>query len=45
MQRSLGDNALAYVRRNHSWDDMAGRLEQTYREAKELFKREITGVA
>jgi glycosyltransferase involved in cell wall biosynthesis len=40
LQRSLGENALSFVRENHSWEHMTQKLEDVYAQAAEVFRRE-----
>jgi len=40
LQQSLGENALSFVRENHSWEHMTSKLEDVYAQAGEVFRRE-----
>jgi polysaccharide biosynthesis protein PslH len=40
LQKSLAENALGFVRQNHSWDQMTRELESVYLQAAEVFRHE-----
>ncbi|MDO8589389.1 MAG: glycosyltransferase [Armatimonadota bacterium] len=40
LQKSLGENAVDFVRKNHSWDEMTTKLEDVYAQAEDIFRRE-----
>ncbi|MDO8682418.1 MAG: glycosyltransferase [Armatimonadota bacterium] len=45
LRKSLGENAVKFVRRNHNWDDMAVKLEEVYHQASDIFRRQRPAAA